>query len=386
LGSGTLSEFYGYRVAISDHHEPRGIGTALHLNPHLYGKDGSYEVSGAGVTYLIAKEMDARNVDLSALAIVGAVGDLQDSDLCELRGMNREILNDGKKAGVLDCQVDLHWFGRETRPVYKLLEYASDPLIPGLTGNEENCLVFLNEHRIPLMNEGVWRRWIDLSHEEKKVIISSLVRLMLSRGFGHKKAVRIVGEVYTLRQEKEGTPVHDAKEFATLLNSTARYGYYDVGLQVCLGDRGEPYKQALSLLLNHRSNLAHGIDVLLAKGVIERDYLQYINAGNDIKDTIVGTVANMILNSGSVRRDLPLIAFANAGNNQVKVSARADRDLIERGLNLALVMSDAAAFFGGKGGGHNIAAGATIPQGAEAEFLERAEAILKNQLADNRKF
>ncbi len=73
---------------------------SFHFNPHLFGRDGSFELSGAGATYLVSKALDLKNKDLSALAIVGAIGDLQDRKFCELRGMNTEIVNDGKEAGV----------------------------------------------------------------------------------------------------------------------------------------------------------------------------------------------------------------------------------------------------------------------------------------------
>ena len=62
---------------------------------------GLMNCSGAGATYLVSKALDLKNKDLSALAIVGAIGDLQDRKFCELRGMNTEIVKDGKDAGVL---------------------------------------------------------------------------------------------------------------------------------------------------------------------------------------------------------------------------------------------------------------------------------------------
>ena len=78
-----------------------------------------------------------------------------------------------------------------------------------------------------------WRKWIDLSKDERGIIISNIAQIFLSKGFGHKLTKRIIGEVYLLDKEKEGTELHDVKEYATLLNSTARYGQYDVGLNVC---------------------------------------------------------------------------------------------------------------------------------------------------------
>ncbi len=37
-------------------------------------------ISAAGVTYLVARELDDENKDLSTLGIVGALGDMQDKN------------------------------------------------------------------------------------------------------------------------------------------------------------------------------------------------------------------------------------------------------------------------------------------------------------------
>ena len=118
-----------------------------------------------------------------------------------------------------------------------------------------------------------------------------------------------------------------------------------------------------------------------------RRLLQYFHAGDGIADTIVGVVAGMLLSSGEAGADpeLPLLAFAVAENGSgVKVSARGTRALTERGLDLSIVMREAAAAVGGTGGGHNVAAGGTIPEGTEERFLDEAERILGAQLAAKR--
>jgi len=64
------------------------------LNPHLVGLDGGIVLSGAGAAYLVARAMDPGNTDLAGLAVVGAVGDLQDSRSCRLEGINRAVILD----------------------------------------------------------------------------------------------------------------------------------------------------------------------------------------------------------------------------------------------------------------------------------------------------
>jgi single-stranded-DNA-specific exonuclease len=381
LGSSISADYIDINKIITDHHEcPENSNKSFHLNPHLFNIDGGFEISGAGTTYLVSKAIDGENMDLSALAIVGACGDIQDRKYGKLMGLNRDILTDGKKLEVIDPKIDIRYFGRETRPVYKLLQYANGPVIPGVTGRESSCITFLQELGIKLKDGDSWRRWIDLTKNERSLIISNIAQILLAKGFGYKITKKIIGEVYILEKEEEGTEVHDAKEFATLLNSTARYDKYDVGLKVCLGDRDKYLKEAKNLLLGHRANLVEGLQFAREEGIVKRQYLQFFHAGNGIRDTIVGIVTNMLLNSEDVNSNIPLIGFAFKDDGQVKASARGTEELVEKGLNLSAAMKKAALCLDGIGGGHNIAAGATIPRGKEEEFLDILEKEIKKQL------
>ena len=369
-------------MIITDHHVcDKGTDFSFHLNPHLFDIDGSYMVSGAGLTYLVSKALNAKNMDLSSIAVVGACGDLQHRKHGKLVGINADIVQDGQKAGVVKEKLDIQFFGRETRPIYKLLQYASDPIIPGISGRESKAISFLKDLHIPLKDGKKWRSWIDLNKDERKTILSAIAMLLLSKGFGYKWVERIIGAVYILDKEAMGTELHDAKEFATLLNSTARYGEFETGLQVCLGDRSKYYKQARSLLQGHRHNLVEGMQFAKNEGIHVRDYVQYFHAKSGIRDTIIGIVTNMLLNDMETRNDLPLVGFAIKNEEEVKASARATQSLIDKGLDLSVVISHAAKKVNGVGGGHNIAAGATIPKGKEEAFLNAFEKEIKNQLS-----
>ena len=385
LGSGQLDMLKGIDCVISDHHTPSGETDIPSVNPHLHHLSGANELSGAGAAYLVAREMDGANMDLAALAIVGAVGDMQDGQECRLTGLNREILVDGKNAGVLDWAMDIRFFGRETRPLHKMLQYSSDPAIPGITGSEDGAVAFLVSLGIPLKDGEQWRSWSMLGKDERTIIVSALVRRALSEGLGHRMARRILGEAYTLTVEARGTELRDAKEFATLLNSCGRHDRAALGLAVCRGDRSDGLTKALSLLQGHRRSLVEAIQYVKEMGVEKRRFLQHFNAKTAIQDTIVGVVAGMLLGSGEAGADpsLPIIAFATSEDGKgVKVSARAARALVEKGLDLSAVMKAASAAVGGTGGGHNVAAGGMIPEGAEERFLSAAEKMISEQLSN----
>lgn len=378
LGSGQLDMIGEKNIdyCITDHHIPQGY-SIYQLNPHDFNVDGSYELSGATTTYLMAVQMGL-NYDLAPIAITGAVGDLQDSRKGKLVGVNREIMKSAVKNGYLAAVKDIRLFGKQTRPVYKMLEYSYDPFLPGISGNEKLSLEFMNRLGVPPEDSTGWRRWIDLTREEKVAMASEIVKACVYSNYNFNMIKRLVGETYILLIEEEGTELRDAMEFSTLLNATARYDDADTGLKVCLGDRGDAFKKAKSLLLNHRKNLSNGIRLVDEIGINEMDYLQYFHAEDKILDTIVGIVAGMCFSKANLRK--PIIAFANKNGEEVKVSARATQRIVARGVNLANALKVASEKFGGKGGGHNIAAGATIPAGSENKFLKELDQIISKQV------
>src|SRR6266702_4496420 len=332
-----------------------------------------------GCAYAVAKALDPKNSDLAAIAIVGAVGDVQDQEFRRLAGYNRTILEDGVAAGVVAAEIDLRLFGRETRPAYKILQYATDPWIPRLSGNEEACIAFLLELGSDLKTEEHWRSWSDLDRGEKRRVVSALASHMLDRGCGIKEVERLVGETYTLVREPAGSPTRDAKEFGTLINACGRYDQPEVAYRVCRGDREEALARALQLLRGHREYLVESMDAIAEVGINQMHAIQYFHAADRIRDTVVGIAASLALNQHGATKDLPIIAFAKADDG-IKVSARTTRDLVARGLDLAAVMQEASRAVGGHGGGRHAAAGATIPAGTEERFLEIANRMVREQL------
>ncbi|MDP2840777.1 MAG: DHH family phosphoesterase, partial [Candidatus Methanoperedens sp.] len=331
LGSGMLGAISSLKLnaVVIDHHQPQGE-FEQHLNPHLFGINGATEISGSGVSYLMASALGA-NGDLADLAVVGAVGDLQHVKHGQLVGMNRLILESGVSSGVLGYEKDLLLFGKQTRPIFKLLQYSTDPYLPGITGSEDASVEFLKKIGIRQHGEK-WRRWIDLEKGEKQQIVSALMQYCLSSGLQACNAQRLIGEVYTLLREREGTEVRDASEFSTLLNATARYDHADIGLAVCMGDRGAKFDEACTLLNEHRKNLVEGLNLVKEQGLARLENLQYFDAGNKIRETIVGIVAGMS-DSFVNNRCIPIIAFADAEGGVI-VSSRVNQELIRIGLKL----------------------------------------------------
>ncbi len=385
LGSGYMSEFRREGLVVTDHHVPdpkwRSSQTLLdsfcgicHLNPHLYGMDGSYEICGAGMTYLLSKTLDPANVDLSYLAVVGAVGDFQDSSHSGLTGMNRSVLDDAVSCGSTVIDMDLRFFGRETRPVNQYLQFSSDPQIPGVSDDARACLALLDSCGVTAKEGSKWRTWRDLSSEERSRVTSAVLELIPE---GQRS--RAFGEMYTFPGMPEGTGLGDAKEFATVLNSCGRYDDAVTGLRICRGDMSA-LEDAERNRADHRKHISSAMSYIRDNHLLrERRFIQWFDAGSEVKETVVGIVAGMMLSSPDCRRDVPIVAFADSEDG-TKVSARAGRSLVDRGLDLSSVMKTAAELVGGTGGGHTVAAGATIPTEKKDEFLDIVEDLVSSQI------
>ena len=415
FGSGQLDIIADHEAAgeftpvIADHHQPADTTTDYHLNPLLYGLDGATELSGAGAAYVLARAMGAThsaadgttrsatdggvtadvstadgpaqdNRDLAGLAVVGAVGDRQ-AGVDGLTGANEAIVEEGVAAGVVEAGTDITLYGKQTRPLPKLLEYATEPQIPGISNDTAGAIDFLTDLDLELETDDGWRCWVDLTDTERQTLLSELIQRAVASGVPADRIDDLVGTSYQLTREEPGTVLRDASEFSTLLNATARYERADVGLAVCLGDRAAAFEQARTLLRTHRKNLSQGVDWVTSEGVTTEDNVQWFDAGNEIRATILGIIAGMAIGESGIRRELPIIGFAEKSTEEIKVSARGNHTLTAKGLDLSVVMRDAARAVDGDGGGHDVAAGATIPAGEQSAFVAVADELVGEQLS-----
>jgi len=371
------------KFCVIDHHKPPEGAEKIavpQFNTHFCGYDGASDISGAGMTYLVAKAIDEKNEDLSGIAIVGAVGDMQYTNN-GVSSLNRKILEDAEKAGMIKAMRDLLLFGRHSRALTQFLSYCSDPFLPGLTANEDACIQFLNELKIPLKKKDKWTRYVDLTADEKTQLTSGLYVYGKQQNLSERVLENLVGEVYELIHEPEGTELRDAKEYATLLNACGRHDKGEIGVAVCMGDRDKHLKKAQNLLQKHRRMLRDGIEWAQVHSVKEMSSLYVLDAGKEIEDTLIGVVAGMLYSAGVIKHDKPVIAIAVDDEGKVKISGRATWPLVNKGLHLGIAMREAGGTMDEEAaGGHSIAAGARISPEKKDAFVEKLNEIVGKQL------
>ncbi len=368
LGSGQLDIIRKYfpetKIVVADHHQPVNFywDGLNHLNPHLVGIDGKDDISGAGIVYILCRELSVRTKNLVEFALVGAVGDMQQRG-DNFLGINNLFLEEAEFLGLVKKEQGLRLFGRYTRPLHKALEYSTDPYVEGISGSESGAIQFLSDLGIPVKTRnGAWKTLSDLTKaEEKKLATALVIESVSSNGDSGK----LIGSLYRLSNN------YDIREFATLLNACGRLDQPLEGVKLCLGSR----KVADDINKEYRRRLARAVYWYSKnkKGFKRTKNAMYIVAGDNVDDNFIGTVLSIAIRKG-IDTNI-LFGFANTGT-AVKVSARAKKS--RDGINLGKAIREASKRVGGEGGGHTTAAGGKIPNGTEEEFISAVDVLLYN--------
>ena len=338
---------------VLDHHRPVGTLNCMHLNPHLFGIDGAFELSAAGTVYYVVRHM-GNNADLAGLALVGAMGDRQ-----AMIGANRSILEEAVASGAVEIQAGVKL--SEDGPVVEVFSRSVEPLLD-FTGDPEKTGAFLNDLSI----EGNVQ---DLTGDDLSRLGTALTLKLLMQG--SFAADSVLGEVIRLKHEV----VENAQELVQLLNACGNRDVPGLGLTLCLRDKAS-LGEARRLAAEYKDHILREIGLLRERNVVMKN-IRYLKMENMEAGAVVSGLGIRYLFA-----DLPLITL-NHKDEMVKISARGTKPLIARGLDLSVALKTAAEAVGGAGGGHTIASGASIPPGMEDKFLSLVDEIVGSQLHKN---
>ena len=335
---------------VLDHHRPVGSIDCMHLNPHLFGIDGAFELSAAGTVYSVVRHM-GDNSDLAGLALVGAMGDRQ-----AMIGANRSILDEAVSSGAVEVRPGLKM--AEDGPVEEVFASCIEPLLE-YVGDRYAAAQFLQELKISGHVESLEKD--DLARLSTAITLKLLMQ-------GSFAADSIVGEVIRLRHEV----VENSLEMVQLLNACGNRDLPGLGLQICLRDESA-LPEARRMATEYKDHILREIALLREKSRAMKN-IRYLNMENGEAGAIVSGLGIRYLYT-----DLPLITL-NHKDDMVKISGRGNRPLISRGLDLSVALRRAAGAVGGVGGGHTIASGGSIPPGSEDRFLTILDEIVGEQL------
>jgi len=354
LGSSHLLELSTLpnEIIIIDHHElknkiiPNNIKI---LNPHLLK---NYEnLCSSELTYLLSKSISEENKDLSYLSIIGMVGDTMEKEINKTRNQMIKDSNVKIKKGLLIYP--------STRPIDKILEYSSNPFIPGVTGDPKGVYELLCEAGIEKIGK-TYKALIDLSEIEMKNLVTA-VMLRLS---GEEKNSQYIGDLYLI---KFFNKIEDARELSAIINACSKMGHSEISLMLCLGNINAR-KKAEKIYVKYRQHIISGLKCIdKNKKIKGREYV-IINAKDEIKDTLIGTMAS-ILSFSSVYKEGTIIITMAYNEDKIKVSSRMAGRNPNSSRNLKELMDFITNTIGGESGGHKQAAGCTIHKKHEDEFI-----------------
>jgi single-stranded-DNA-specific exonuclease len=369
------STFRG-RYLVLDHHQvsEADIGNPSMVNAWAHGFDGGLEACSSSMAYFFALALDPTNDDLSPLAVVGALADRQDGGPGRsLTGLNRKAAEDAQSRGLLAISSDLMFTGRETRPIHEAVALTSTPFLKGLTGSKDTVLAILHQSGLVLKDGGSWRTISSLSSEEKKKLTEAIASTLGTEAGATESLASLVGEAYTFLFEDSFTPLRDAREFGTLLNSCGRMGAAGTGVSVCLGDRTQALEDAMKTLAEYRSGINRALEGLTSEPsrIEHQGSLVLVRGEGIVDEKLLGPVIS-ILTSSPEFKDKVVVGSAESRNSSLKISSRVG-DAFSGEVNLGLIMREAAEAVDGVGGGHAMAAGAKIPS-AKAESFSKAVA------------
>lgn len=345
------------KTFIIDHHEisqkiPENVTI---INPHLIENQ---EICSAGLCYLFAKSVSEENNDLANLAIIGMIGDFMELSLLKF---NNEIIKNAEiiiKKGILLYPA--------TRPLNRVLEFSSEPYIPGVSGNPEGVINLLRETKIEKNNSGSIKSLIELNEEEMTRLVTAIMIRRASKNHND----RIIGNIFLI---KHFNKLEDAREISAKINATSRLGDPYSAVLFCLEDQ-KSLKKIENQYAKYKQSIISGLNEIKEMDkIIGKNYV-IINTKNRIKDTLIGMLISILSTSNIYEEGTVLIGMAlDEENEKIKISARLSG---RNGRNLREILEQVMSKIGGEYGGHAQAAGCNIDKNKELEFIEE----LKNNL------
>ena len=228
-------------VFIIDHHEivqeiPENV---IIINPHLHEKQ---KISSSGLTYLFSKEIDPKNKKFAKLAVIGMVGDKLEKEIEKF-----EILEDSevkRKKGLLVYPA--------TRPLNRVLEFSSNPYIPGVTGDIKGVIELLREANLNPI-KGKYKSLLELDEKEMEKLITSI---MLRNP--QPKDKRIIGDIFLVKLYNQ---LEDSRELSAKINACSRSGKSEIAIQFCM-EIPSAKKAVETIHLKYKQELISGLDFI----------------------------------------------------------------------------------------------------------------------------
>ncbi len=363
MGSGQLPALEALRgpVVVLDHHKPpRDSDRLVHVNPHLAGIDGAHGACGATLAWAFALAVEERNWDSAGVAMAGAIADRQHVPAYD--GMNAPLFEEAVRRGMLVRERGL---ALPDRPLGEALCTSYLPFLAGLAGRPDEASEALR--RLSIDPAHTWR---DVTGAKRQALVSYLATHLMRQGAIPEAVEMLVEDKYAI----EGT-ARTADDLSDAVNACCRMGAQGLAVALALGDPDAAAQADVHRRAYGEKVLAH-LMRLEREGPFQAKHLAFFYCDDPALAGNVAGIAIQYLWNGA----RPLLALS-VTDGTTRVSGRGTKALVARGLDLATALREAGTAVGGTGGGHDVAAGATIPKGKEEKFVALVDELVGLQLA-----
>ncbi len=361
IGSGSADELekLDAEVIVLDHHRPlEGDFDILEINAHRYGVDGTKDASGSTMAFLFALALNSRNLDLAHLSLAGSTGDRQ--HIGGFSGINRQISELASSEGLLSVSRGLNL---PDLPLAEAISQSYSPFFRGISGRIDAA-----EKLVDSMGLNREMTVSELSEEDEKKLASMLMIKLLKQGCLPDVADELIGWRYT--HVKSALRVSDISSF---LDAAVRE---DAGIAIAAGMGDEQaILRAKEIRARHQQDIMNALLSLEKSGARQMKNIQWFwTYSPEVASAQTGIGMQYLLD-----QEKPAFGLTEREDETLKISARGTGYLISKGLNLTEVCR-AASEVGGRGGGHNIASGCTIPAKRRKDFLKLADGMVGAQM------
>lgn len=353
-------------VVVLDHHQYPGAPTPPDLPAHVafvnpldWGVDGMTELCAATLTWLFTVFLDPRNWDNAPWGLSGAIADRQHQG--GFRGLNARLVKEAEERSLVVARRSLLLFGPT---VGEAVTRSIDPYFRGLSSRPEETAGFLK-----MMGVEPTRPLATLEPEEERRLASALLARLAAQGTRPEFCEMLTQETHWIPALGRSAP-----ELSNYQNAAGRVGEPGVGIALALGD-ARALERAREAEESWRDGILRGLRRLEDEGVHDLAALQWFESPDaPLAGTQAGFAMNYLLDP---RR--PVFVCSRV-ERTLRVSARGTLHLVDQGLDLATACRLAAAKVEGEGGGHRVAAGASLPADRWEPFLAEANRLIGAQL------
>ena len=208
---------------------------------------------------------------------------------------DESVIQESLVSKKLEIKKGLAILSSQTLPLHKSLANTIYPYLPGISGSEDEAVSLLIEDNIHLRENNRFRNLADLTEEETKRLLTSI---LLKRLGSEKNPEMVMGNTYTMILEDENSFIKDLKCFSLLLESCLAFSKYSLAVLICLNpsNKSKAIEYVNSTLAGIVSAMAYYLDN--RKSIVnETGKIAIISLNHNLDYKLIDIFSKIIFNS-----------------------------------------------------------------------------------------